>query len=124
MLPLIKKAAANNADKPMSIKRGAIINITSSLGSVSDSSAKGMYWAYSESKSALNCATRSLSKNVKEFGILALVMHPGWVKTDMGGPKAPVEGSESAAGLVNVIYGLTEKNNDSFLSYDGRIIPW
>lgn len=124
LLPLIKKAAANNSDKPMSFKRAAIINISSTLGSVSDNSAKGMYWGYSESKAALNLGTRSLSKNVKEFGILALVIHPGWVRTDMGGPKAPIDGSESANGLVNVIYGLTEKNNDSYLSWDGKIIPW
>lgn len=121
---MIKKAAAANADKPLGLKRGAILNISSTLGSVADSGPKGMYWAYSESKAALNSATRSLSKNVKEFGILALVLHPGWVKTDMGGPKAPTTTDESATGLLNIFYNLSEKNNDSFVGWDGKIIPW
>lgn len=126
LLPLIKTAAAANSNQPIGIKRAAVINISSLLGSVSINEIKGVHVDYSESKAALNSATRSLSKNVKEFGILALALHPGWNWMNLKGAKrgevlAP---DESAEKLMKVIYGLTEKDNDSFIDWDGETIPW
>jgi len=51
-------------------------------------------------------------------------MHPGWVRTDMGGPKAPLSVEESAAGMRRVIAGLTLADSGRFLQWDGKELPW
>ena len=73
---------------------------------------------------ALNIITKSLSVDLKPHGILAVVLHPGWVQTAMGGPNALISTETSVAGLLRTMEGLNEETSGSFFNYDGTVIPW
>jgi NAD(P)-dependent dehydrogenase (short-subunit alcohol dehydrogenase family) len=100
-----------------------IVNITSGLGSIADNES-GRYYGYRESKAALNMFTRSLAAELSDEGFTVIVMSPGWVQTDMGGPNATLEPSQSIAGMRAVIDRLTPAENGTFWSYDGSRLPW
>ncbi|XP_056622609.1 C-factor [Triplophysa dalaica] len=126
MLPLLKRAAAKETG--MGIHRAAVINMSSLLGSVQlncGEQANSFKWyPYRASKSALNMITRCLAVDFEEHGILCVALHPGWVRTDMGGPDAPLSTEESIASVLNVIGGLSERDHGSFLHYNGEELPW
>uniref|UniRef100_A0A8C2A779 Si:dkey-12e7.4 n=1 Tax=Cyprinus carpio TaxID=7962 RepID=A0A8C2A779_CYPCA len=126
MLPLLKRAAAKGTG--MGIHRAAVINMTSLLGSVElywgDRADTFKWYPYRTSKSALNMVTRCLAVDLEADGILCMAMHPGWVRTDMGGPEAPLSPEESISCVLSVIGGLTEKDHGSFLHYTGEQLPW
>jgi NAD(P)-dependent dehydrogenase (short-subunit alcohol dehydrogenase family) len=98
-----------------------LINITSLMGSISDNGSGG-YYAYRMSKAALNMFAKSFS--VDEPTITTLQLHPGWVRTSMGGPQAPVEPVDSAKGLYKVIMTSKADQSGKFFNYDGRPLPW
>jgi len=75
-------------------------------------------------QAALNMATRSLSVELKEDGILVTALHPGWVQTAMGGPNAAITVETSVTNIVETLYSLTEKHNAGFVQYDGKDLPW
>ncbi len=100
-----------------------IINTTSVLGSISRKTSGGFY-GYSESKAALNMFTRSLGAELKAEGFICIVIHPGWVQTDMGGPSAAVTAEESASGMRNVIANLTAAGSGEFWTFEGQQLPW
>lgn len=79
---------------------------------------------YRSSKTALNMAVSCLALEVKDRGITCTVMHPGWVKTDMGGAGADITTSESVSGLRKVISGLDIAKTGRFFNYDGAEFPW
>jgi NAD(P)-dependent dehydrogenase (short-subunit alcohol dehydrogenase family) len=100
-----------------------IVNISSLRGSLvwyEDS----RFYSYSASKAALNMMTKRLSFETKAYGIITIVIHPGWVKTDMGGPAAKITLEESVSGMLYVIDNLTMKDNGKFLGWDGKEAPW
>jgi len=68
--------------------------------------------------------TKSMSVDLKEQGILALVLHPGWVVTEMGDSNAQIDATTSISGLLKVMEGLNEDSAGSFISFKGDIIPW
>ncbi|OWR40978.1 short-chain dehydrogenase [Danaus plexippus plexippus] len=123
LLPLLKQAAQNNSDKPVGVGRAAVINMSSVLGSIAQNDVGGFY-AYRCSKAALNAATKSMSIDLKKDHILVASMHPGWVRTDMGGKKAPLDVDTSVAGMFSTIQKLTEADSGKFLQYDGSELPW
>jgi len=122
-IPLLKKAAAKNHSLPLGVARAAVVNVSSVLGSVSLNALSGHH-GYRESKAALNMATRSLSVELKEDGILVTALHPGWVQTAMGGPSAAITVETSVTNIVKTLYSLTEKHNAGFVQYDGKDLPW
>lgn len=75
-------------------------------------------------KAALNAATKSMSIDFKDDGILATCVHPGWVKTDMGGPNAPLEVDDCVSGLIKTMHSLGPKDNGCFICWDGEPMPW
>jgi NAD(P)-dependent dehydrogenase (short-subunit alcohol dehydrogenase family) len=99
-----------------------LVTITSRMGSTADSS--GGYLAYRSSKAAVNNVMRGLSLAWKEDGIVVSLLHPGWVKTDMGGKGADLEIHESVTGMRRVIAGLSMAKSGTFLDYRGGEIPW
>jgi NAD(P)-dependent dehydrogenase (short-subunit alcohol dehydrogenase family) len=104
--------------------RGAkVASLGSGLGSISDNTSGDAY-GYRMSKAALSMATRSLAQDLREDGILAVVVSPGWVKTDMGGPEAPLSVTESAAGLVALLERLTPQQSGGFFDYRGERLAW
>jgi NAD(P)-dependent dehydrogenase (short-subunit alcohol dehydrogenase family) len=122
-IPLLKKASEANKDAPIGVQRAVIVNMSSILGSV-ESNKEGSLYHYRVTKSGLNAATKSLSIDLKNDGIMAVNMHPGWVKTDMGGPKAPLEVEQSCNSMVNTIMKLDKSLNGGFIQYDGKTLPW
>lgn len=69
-------------------------------------------------------ATKSLSIDLKKNGILSVSIHPGWVKTAMGGPKAPLEVNQSTAGICNFLKNINDSHNGGFYDFEGKLIPW
>jgi NAD(P)-dependent dehydrogenase (short-subunit alcohol dehydrogenase family) len=104
-------------------KGGAkIATISSRMGSISET--HGGSYAYRASKAAINAGMRNLALDLKSSGISCITLHPGWVKTDMGGAGADIDVGTSAAGLKKVIDGLTLEGTGKFYNYDGGEIPW
>jgi len=101
---------------------GKLIAITSKMGSIEDNTSGG-YIAYRSSKTALNSAWRSLAID-NRGKVTAVVLHPGWVQTRMGGRSAPLTTEQSVAGMRRVIEQLGPKDSGEFFSYDGSRIPW
>jgi NAD(P)-dependent dehydrogenase (short-subunit alcohol dehydrogenase family) len=99
---------------------GKLIAISTRMGSIEDNSSGG-FLAYRSSKTALNMAWRNLAL---DSGVTCAVLHPGWVKTRMGGAGAPLEADKSVAGMRRVIEGLTPAQSGGFFDYDGSPVPW
>ena len=100
-----------------------LIFLTSKMGSIEDNQGGGAY-IYRSSKSALNAAVKSVSIDLRSQGFIAAMLHPGWVRTDMGGPKGLIDTQTSVRGMVSVIDTLTAEQSGKFLNYDGQVIPW
>ena len=101
-----------------------MIAISSRLGSIALNDSGGARFAYRASKTALNMHWKSLANDLQGRGVVCTVLHPGWVRTDMGGAAAPVSPPESVAGMIRVIAGLTSSDNGGFRNYDGTAFPW
>jgi NAD(P)-dependent dehydrogenase (short-subunit alcohol dehydrogenase family) len=97
--------------------------ITSRMGSIADNTSGGFY-AYRASKAALNAVGRSLALDLADKGITVLLLHPGWVRTDMGGPEGLIDAPQSVAGLRHLITAAKPGDSGSFTAYDGRALPW
>jgi NAD(P)-dependent dehydrogenase (short-subunit alcohol dehydrogenase family) len=113
-------AGAFHAQVARSAQRKAVA-ISSRMGSIAANNEGGMY-AYRSSKAALNAAWHSFALDHRD--IIATVLHPGWVRTDMGGKSAPLAPEESVGGLRRVIASLEEADSGGFIGYDGQAIPW
>lgn len=97
--------------------------LSSVLGSIA--STQSFYTpSYAVSKAALNMAVRLAAIAMAEHGIRSVALHPGWVKTDMGGPGAPLEAPESVAGMLKVIATLPADARGEFIDYRGETLPW
>jgi len=99
-----------------------LVTITSGMGSTPRHD--GIYFAYRSSKAAVNNVMHGLSLVWKNDGIVVALIHPGWVKTDMGGANADLEPHESIAGMKQVIAKLTAADSGKFLDYSGKELPW
>ena len=99
------------------------MTLTSKMGSIEDNTSGDSY-VYRSSKAALNSVMKSLAIELFPRSIPVTVLHPGWVKTDMGGENATISVSESVSGLRRVISELGMHNSGKFFNYDGTEIPW
>ena len=100
-----------------------VVNLTSKMGSIADNGSGGSY-AYRMSKAALNMATVSLARDLSEEAIIAFVIHPGWVKTRMGGSNALITTERSVSNMLEVIDGATLEDSGKFHEWNGNEIPW
>ena len=100
-----------------------IASLTSKMGSIDDNSGGGEY-IYRSSKTALNMVMKSLSIDLKPYDLSVITLHPGRVRTDMGGPNGLIEVDESVAGMKHQIDKLTIRTSGQFIAYDGKKIPW
>lgn len=108
------------------LKKGSeskIINITSGMGSISRAG-RGGHYSYRASKAALNMLTRLLAAQLLASGITAVALHPGWVRTDMGGRGASLSKEQSVRSMIEVIEGLSLADSGRFLQWDGVELPW
>jgi len=116
----LSEALIENVEKS---EEKTIVSITSKMGSIGDNEL-GRAYIYRSSKSALNMTMKSLSIDLKEKGIKIAVLHPGWVKTDMGGPNALIDVETSISGMKKVINNLTEDQSGKFFDYSGKEVDW
>ncbi|XP_062388902.1 C-signal-like [Sardina pilchardus] len=128
-LPYLREAAKSSGKPGMSCCKAAVINISTILSSISYAPANISLFpvvavSYRLSKAALNMLTVCQSQEFKKDGILFTLVHPGWVRTDMGGPDGEIDAPESVSGMLRVMESLTEKNNGAFLDYKGETLPW
>src|SRR5690606_7002309 len=100
-----------------------IVTLTSMLGSIGMNTTGGLY-GYRASKAAVNAVMRSMSIDLRERGILAIAMHPGWVRTDMGGRDADIDAATSVSGMRRVIAALTTDDLGHVFAYDGSRLPY
>jgi NAD(P)-dependent dehydrogenase (short-subunit alcohol dehydrogenase family) len=108
---------------PMVVKGGCVAFMSSVLGSVTENLSGG-YELYRASKASLNMLARGFAATaVKEKSLTVLNLHPGWVRTDMGGPQAPVSVEESVRGLVDVLESQRGAGH-RYLDYTGRELAW
>jgi len=97
--------------------------MTSKMGSMADNGSGNSY-IYRSSKAALNAVVKSLSIDLRDDGIKCVALHPGWVKTDMGGPNAKISTRESVTRLFDIMLKLEENDSGRFIDIDGADIPW
>jgi len=102
---------------------GILAFMSSILGSVTNN-AGGFAPLYSASKAALNSLTRGLVADLGDQEITVLSLHPGWVRTDMGGPHADIDVETSARGLADVLEAQAGAGGHRFLDYQGKTLPW
>jgi NAD(P)-dependent dehydrogenase (short-subunit alcohol dehydrogenase family) len=102
-------------------KSPIVANITSRMGSIADNTSGGSY-GYRMSKAALNMFNKSFSIDYPQ--ILSIVLHPGWVKTDLGGSSAPTEVMESAQGIYKIIVQAKKSDQGKFYDFRGSELPW
>ncbi|MCK4973093.1 MAG: SDR family NAD(P)-dependent oxidoreductase, partial [Candidatus Heimdallarchaeota archaeon] len=100
-----------------------IVNISSMSGSINNRTRSGGY-AYSSSKAALNMMTKTLSNELKEMEITVVAIHPGWIKTDMGGENAPLELESSITSIISVIDSLSIVDTGKFLDWQRNEVQW
>jgi NAD(P)-dependent dehydrogenase (short-subunit alcohol dehydrogenase family) len=115
---LLSRALAANL---LAAQSPRLVTITSLMGSISDNSSGGSY-AYRMSKAALNMFAKTYAIDNPE--VLTLTLHPGWVRTRMGGSGAPVTPKESAQGLFNVIMNAKPEQTGRFFDFRGKELPW
>ena len=113
VLPLLRRG-----DAPM------VVNISSQLGSMQVAARKGRDTAYCVSKAALNMFGVKAAAALRSDGIGVVMLHPGWVQTDMGGAKAPMTIDESSSAIVDTIGSLSLADSGRFVRWDGHDHPW
>jgi NAD(P)-dependent dehydrogenase (short-subunit alcohol dehydrogenase family) len=105
---------------------GTLAIMTSRMGSVELASTyvDGGWEAYRASKAALNMLARCFYLRHRDEGHTIVLVHPGWVKTDMGGEDAPVELAESVNGVYGVLQKWRGSGRQVFVDYEGNVLPW
>jgi NAD(P)-dependent dehydrogenase (short-subunit alcohol dehydrogenase family) len=93
------------------------------MGSIDDNTSGGSY-IYRSSKTALNSMMKCLTHDLKNQGVATLTLHPGWVRTDMGGPGGWIDSFESVQGMIKQIDKLTIDDSGKYLDYAGKSINW
>ena len=104
-------------------ERKLIVTLTSGMGSIGDNTS-GSSIAYRSSKAAVNRVMRSLPIDLASRGVTCIVVNPGWVRTDMGGPDATLTPAESVSRLTRLIDNLGPAQSGKFFNHDGREYAW
>lgn len=100
-----------------------VATITSKMGSIADNQRGGSY-IYRSSKAAVNTVVKSLAIDLQPRGIIAVLLHPGWVQTDMGGRGALISTKQSVTGMKSILDRVTHSDTGKFIAYDEQHIPW
>ena len=109
--------------KPKLDSGSKIVMMSSLMGSISDC-ISGKSYAYRASKTALNMFSIAMKNELESQGISILILHPGWVKTDMGGPNAPLSVKQSVTGIIQRIEEQTLELTGRYVQFDGTPIEW
>ncbi|KAK8396590.1 hypothetical protein O3P69_004930 [Scylla paramamosain] len=123
LLPILKIAATQAEGSGLSVKRAAIINISSVLGSIEKNDKEGIY-PYRASKAALNAITKSLSTDLRSSNIFVSSICPGWAQTDMGGKNASLTPEQSISNVLHLLNTMNDTHHGQFYQHDGYKMPW
>lgn len=118
-IKLVEMLSSNLADAGSA----TVAMLSSKMASIADNTSGGSY-LYRSAKAALNAASKSLAIDLADQKVKVVILHPGWVQTDMGGPNALIDTATSVKGLRRVIDGLKTAQSGDFISYDGTLIAW
>ncbi|XP_040572765.1 C-signal [Lepeophtheirus salmonis] len=118
LLPLLSKGSHPNPSQ-----KAVVVQMSSHLGSISENEHFGCY-SYCCSKSALNMSMILLNDDVQKEGVTIMSLHPGWIKSDMGGPRALLELSEAVPQIMHTILQLSSKDRGAFLNYANEALRW
>ncbi len=110
-------------DQVAASRQKLVAVVSSKVGSIADNRGGGGY-LYRSSKTAVNQVVKSLSIDLAERGISVISLHPGWVKTDMGGPNAEISAQVSVEGLMRILQSAGAAQSGQFIEYNGDSIPW
>jgi NAD(P)-dependent dehydrogenase (short-subunit alcohol dehydrogenase family) len=124
-----------NALGPMLLARGLlpalrrsgrprIVNVSSQVGSMVVGSHIGRDVGYGASKAALNMVTIKLASRLRDDGVIAVAIHPGYLRTSMGGANADLDPADAAQQITDLVDGLTMEQSGTFLRWDGSEHPW
>jgi len=123
-LPLLRAASGiASPEQKMTIEGACVVEMSTAVASIAENGRGGNY-PYRCSKSGLNMAMKNLSIDLEKDGILVMAMHPGWVKTDMGGPDALITTEECAMEMLNTLRKLNSSNQGCFIRYNNTPIQW
>jgi len=119
----LRTVSAFRKNLKMASGRGKIALITSLMGSIDDNRSGGSY-AYRMSKAALNMAGKSMSVDLAADDIDVILLHPGWVRTDMGGSSARISTGESVSGMMKILDKLDASISGTFWHTNGQELEW
>ena len=117
---LMVKSLADN----LIAAEGVIVNVSSQVGSIEVAHKIGRDISYTTSKAALNMITLKESQVLHPLGVTVISLHPGWIRSEMGGPSATLDPDVAATSIVDLVDGLTLDDTGSFYQWDGTIHPW
>lgn len=117
------KLAEALADNVAASTRRVMAFQTSLMGSIGDNGSGGAY-AYRLSKVALNMSGRGVANDLRSRGVISVLLHPGWVRTRMGGAGGKISVEECVEAQQRLIDSLTPEHSGRFFNYDGRELPW
>jgi NAD(P)-dependent dehydrogenase (short-subunit alcohol dehydrogenase family) len=103
--------------------KGVFVFVSSTMGSMTEMDGPNRV-VYRASKAALNAVVKAASIEWADSGMVSFALHPGWVRTDMGGKGADIDPAESVGGMRNVIALASAHHNGGFFDYQGRNVPW
>ena len=103
---------------------GRVVNVSSQVGSMEVAKTIGRDVGYAASKAALNMITVKLAARLSDDGIIVVALHPGYLRTAMGGPGAAMEADDAARQIADLVDSLTPEQTGQFLRWDGTIHPW
>ncbi len=102
---------------------GKFVVLSSRMGSIGSATSAG-YWLYRASKAALNSVLKSASIELSARACVCMALHPGWVRTDMGGAGADLDAEQSVASMRRVIAAANRSHNGRFMNYNGEQLEW
>ena len=117
---LLVQALADN----LAVVAGKVVNVSSQVGSIEVAHRIGSDAAYTTSKAALNMLSLKQSQAPRPRGVTVIALHPGWVRSEMGGPRATLEPADAASSIAGMVDHLTIDHSGSFLQWDGTVHPW
>ena len=124
--PLLKTSSKNYKHQAMSINKACVLQISTDWASFveRETSSDGSMYPYRCSKTALNMGMKNLSIDLKDDGVLVLAVHPGWVRTDMGGQDGPMSTEESVKAMLKTVRNMTDIDHGAFVQFDGVTLFW
>jgi NAD(P)-dependent dehydrogenase (short-subunit alcohol dehydrogenase family) len=117
------RVAAAFADRVAASERRLMAFLSTHMSSVAQNNS-GAYYMYRASKAALNVIVKNLSIELAPRGITCIALHPGWVRTDMGGRNAEISPEESVSGMLRILLDPKLSKKAQFLDYRGETVPW